>query len=114
MISWTTYLFREHLESSSSPAVCLAPHVEFVEILRAVGEEDDLTLPFELRGEPQAEREGVQAELLGGSQLYEAVGGLLRKHQRAACRSARSSRSTGPCLTSSPLMLLRHFLQKMW
>ena len=66
------------------PAVSRSPHVEFVDGLRAVGEEDDLTPPFEqLCGEPQAERECVEAERLGGRQLHKAGGGLFREHQRA-------------------------------
>ena len=87
------------------PAVSLSPQVEFVYELRAVGEEDDPPRQVQLRGEPQAEREGVKAERLGGRQLHKAGGGLHRKHQRAPWRGGVERPSQQD---SSPWMLLRH------
>ncbi|KAG7259476.1 hypothetical protein CRUP_012049 [Coryphaenoides rupestris] len=45
--------------------------------------QDDFTVPAELRGEPQAQREGVELKRLGGKHLDHVGGGRRLKQQRA-------------------------------
>lgn len=63
------------------PAIQLTPHIQLIEVLSAVREQDDFTPALELSGHLHAQSERLQSEGDLGNHLHIAVAGLGGEHQ---------------------------------